>query len=290
MIHTARQLKDLVRNRSKGNSTLAQTLLRNYAMERFLERIAMSPYKDNFILKGGMLVSAIVGLDTRMTMDMDATLRNLHLSAEHAKQIVSEITSIQLDDNMRFEIKSVGEIMNEAEYSGIRIQLDAFLETMRTPLKIDISTGDVITPHEVEFSYPLMFEDRSIPIKAYNLETVLAEKIETVLSRSTGNTRLRDFYDLYILNSLHKDRIGQDTLRQALHATSEKRGSLHLLSDFKAILWEIRTNDAMEKQWQKYQQRNDYASAIQWSEVMNSVFEVSQMAIQGDQLSSYLRR
>lgn len=290
MIHTARQLKDLVRNRSKGNSTLAQTLLRNYAMERFLERIAMSPYKDNFILKGGMLVSAIVGLDTRMTMDMDATLRNLHLSAEHAKQIVSEITSLQLDDNMRFEIKSVGEIMNEAEYSGIRIQLDAFLETMRTPLKIDISTGDVITPHEVEFSYPLMFEDRSIPIKAYNLETVLAEKIETVLSRSTGNTRLRDFYDLYILNSLHKDRIGQDTLRQALHATSEKRGSLHLLSDFKAILWEIRTNDAMEKQWQKYQQRNDYASAIRWSDVMDSVFEVFQMAIQGDQLSSYLRR
>ena len=206
MIHTARQLKDLVRNRSKGNSTLAQTLLRNYAMERFLERITMSPYKDNFILKGGMLVSAMVGLDTRMTMDMDTTLRNLHLSAEHAKQIVSEITSIQLDDNVRFEIKSAGEIMNEAEYTGIRIQLDAFLETMRTPLKIDISTGDVITPHEVEFSYPLMFEDRSIPIKAYNLETVLAEKIETVLSRGTENTRLRDFYDLYILNSLHKVR------------------------------------------------------------------------------------
>lgn len=289
MIHTARQLKDLVRNRSKGNSTLSQIILRNYAMERFLERIAMSPYKDNFVLKGGMLVSAMVGLDTRMTMDMDATLRNQHLSAEHAKQIVSEISSIQLDDNMRFEIKSAGEIMNEAEYTGIRIQMDAFLETMRTPLKIDISTGDVITPHEVEFPYKLMFEDRSIPIKAYNLETMLAEKIETVLSRGTENTRLRDFYDLYILNALYKNQIGQDTLRQALHATSEKRDSLHLLSDFKTILWEIRTNDAMEKLWQGYQQKYEYASTIQWNDVMDSVFELSRIAIQGEQLSSYMR-
>lgn len=135
MIHTARQLKDLVRNRSKGNSEQAQIIMRTYAMERFLERIALSRYRDNFILKGGMLVSAMVGLDTRMTMDMDTTLRNLLLTAEHAEQIVSEIVSIQLDDNIRFEIKSVGEIMNEAEYSGIRVHLDVFLETMRTPVE-----------------------------------------------------------------------------------------------------------------------------------------------------------
>jgi len=281
MIQTARQLKDLVRNRSKGNSTRAQIILRNYAMERFLERIAVSRYKDNFILKGGMLVSAMVGLDTRMTMDMDTTLRNLHLSAEHAKQLVSEVISIQLDDNMRFEIKSVSEIMSEAEYASIRINLDAFLETMRTPLKIDISTGDVITPHEIEFSYKLMFEDRSIPIKAYNLETVLAEKIETVLSRGIENTRLRDFYDLYILNSLYREQIKQDTLKQALHATSEKRDSLHLLSDFKLIVQEIRTSAAMEKLWRGYQQKYEYTSTIQWNEVMDSAYELVQIAIQG---------
>lgn len=282
MIHTARQLKDLVRNLSKGNSTQAQIIMRTYAMERFLERIALSPYKDNFILKGGMLVSAMVGLETRMTMDMDTTIRNLPLTAEHAEQMVSNIISIPLDDNMRFEVKSVGEIMNEAEYSGIRVQLDAYLETMRTPLKVDISTGDVITPHEIEFSYKLMFEDRHIPIKAYNLETVLAEKIETVLSRGTENTRLRDFYDLYILNSLYTDSIDRITLKQALHATAEKRGSQHLMPDSNLILHEIRSSSEMERLWHSYQKKYEYAASIQWNEVMDAIEKLVHTAISTD--------
>lgn len=183
----------MIRNVAKGNSGRSQLLIRNYAMERFLERVALSKYRDNFILKGGMLVSAMVGLDNRATMDIDTTIRNLSLDVEHAEQIVEEIASMELDDNIRFSIKDVSYIMDEAEYGGVRLSLDAFLDTMKIPLKIDISTGDAITPAEITYHYKLMFEQRYISLWAYPLETILAEKIETVLTRTIFNTRLRDF-------------------------------------------------------------------------------------------------
>ena len=199
MIKTSRQLKDLIRNKAKGDSDKSGLLIRNYGMERFLERVTLSKYKDNFILKGGMLVAAMVGLDNRATMDIDTSIRNLPLDTEHAKKIVEEIAAVKIDDNIRFEIKDISNIMDEAEYGGVRLSLTAFLDTMKIPLKIDISTGDAITPAEITYRYKLMFEQRYISLWAYPLETVLAEKIETVLSRGVLNTRLRDFYDLYIL-------------------------------------------------------------------------------------------
>lgn len=164
-----------------------------------MERVTLSKYKDNFILKGGMLAAAMVGLDNRATMDIDTSIRNLPLDMEHAKKIVEEIAAVKIDDNIRFEIKDISNIMDEAEYGGVRLSLTAFLDTMKIPLKIDISTGDAITPAEITYRYKLMFEQRYISLWAYPLETVLAEKIETVLSRGVLNTRLRDFYDLYIL-------------------------------------------------------------------------------------------
>ena len=164
-----------------------------------MERVTLSKHKDNFILKGGMLVAAMVGLDNRATMDIDTSIRNLPLDMEHAKKIVEEIAAVKIDDNIRFEIKDISNIMDEAEYGGVRLSLTAFLDTMKIPLKIDISTGDAITPAEITYRYKLMFEQRYISLWAYPLETVLAEKIETVLSRGVLNTRLRDFYDLYIL-------------------------------------------------------------------------------------------
>lgn len=188
MIHTSTQLKTLVRSISKGDSIKAQIIIRNYVMERFLERLSLSPYRNNLILKGGTLVAAMVGLDNRSTMDVDATLKNLPLTEESAKKVVEEITSIQIDDGMAFEIKNVAPIMDESDYPGIRLMLDTTLENMRTPLKIDFSTGDVITPREVPYSFRLLFEDRTIFILAYNLETVLEEKIETLLARGTVNT------------------------------------------------------------------------------------------------------
>jgi predicted nucleotidyltransferase component of viral defense system len=183
MIHTSRQLKALVRNLSKGNSAKAQIIIRNYMMERFLERLSLSRYRNNLILKGGTLVAAMVGPDNRSTMDVDTTVKGVDLSAESVREIISEITAVEIDDGMTFEIKSIEPIMNEADYPGIRVMMETMLETMRTPLKIDFSTGDVITPREVVYSFKLLFEERSVSILAYNLETVLADKSEPSAER-----------------------------------------------------------------------------------------------------------
>ena len=198
MIHTSTQLKALVRNKSHGDNAKAMTLIRNFVMERFLERMSLSKYSSNLILKGGLLIASMVGLDNRSTMDIDTTIRNYNLSAEDAEKMIEDIIAVPLNDGTRFAVKSVESIMNEAEYPGIRFKLEAALDTMKTPLKIDISTDDVITPREVNYEYKLMFEERSIPLLAYNLETVLAEKMETIISRGTLNTRMRDYYDIMI--------------------------------------------------------------------------------------------
>ena len=270
MIKTAKQLKDLIRNIADGDSGKSQRLIRNYAMERFLERITISKYKDNFILKGGMLVSSIVGLNNRATMDIDTTLRNLPLDTEAARKIVEEISAIEVDDRIRFSIKNVSSIMDEAEYSGVRLSLIAFFDTMSIPLKIDISTGDVITPVEITYRYKLMFEQRYISLWAYPLETVLAEKIETVLTRSIFNTRLRDFYDLYILQNIGL-AIDTKTLSLALKATCQKRGSEQILLKYQNILNEIQFNSVMQKFWENYQNKNRYAAGIEWETVMDSI-------------------
>ena len=239
MIKTSRQLKALVRNLTKGDSLQAQIIMRNYVMERFLERISLSKYRNNFILKGGMLVSAMVGLDTRSTMDIDTTIKNMPLSVENAREMIEEIIAVPIDDGMTFSIKSVGEIMDEAEYTGVRVNLEATLETMRTPLKVDISTGDIITPREVLYTFKLMFEERTISILAYNLETVLAEKMETVIARGVANTRLRDYYDLYILQNEYTHAISMEQFKAAFLATCKKRNSIQLIAEGNKILKEI---------------------------------------------------
>jgi predicted nucleotidyltransferase component of viral defense system len=270
MIHTSTQLKALVRNVSKGDSAKAQIIIRNYVMERFLERLSLSRYRNNLVLKGGMLVAAMVGLNNRSTMDMDATLKNLPLTEESARKVTQEITSIYVDDGMTFEIKSVAPIMDESDYPGIRLMLDTALEKMHTPLKIDFSTGDVITPSEVSYSFPLLFENRTISILAYNLETVLAEKIETLLSRGTANTRMRDFYDVFVLTTTQAHNINNATLKEAFGKTSEKRGSAILLSDADLILDEIGESQALINLWKNYQKKFDYAAEVSWEAVTAS--------------------
>lgn len=271
MIHTSRQLKALVRNKSCGDNAKAMTLIRNFVMERFLERMSLSDYCGNLILKGGLLVASMVGLDNRATMDIDTTIRNYDLSAEDVVKMVEDIIAIPLDDGIRFAVKRVESIMDEAEYPGIRFKLEAALDTMKTPLKIDISTNDVITPREVNYEYKLMFEDRSIPLLAYNLETVLAEKMETVISRGTINTRMRDYYDLMILNVVKSDAINYADLAKALEATSRKRNSYELLSDAKHILDLIRSDAGLMEQWRIYQCKYDYAAAYQWEDIVKNV-------------------
>ena len=270
MIKTSRQLKDKVRNMARGDSAKAQLLIRNYGMERFLERVSLSEHRDNFILKGGMLVSAMVGLENRATMDIDTSIRNMPLDTIAAKAMVEEIIAVPVDDNIRFEINDFGTIMDDAEYSGVRISLNAFLDATRIPLKIDISTGDAITPAAVNYQYKLMFEERYITLWAYNLETVLAEKIETVLSRSVLNTRLRDFYDLYVLQDTGLE-IDKATLAAALTATARKRGSEQALALYERTLDEIRISPLMREQWERYQGKNNYAESIVWDDVISDI-------------------
>lgn len=274
MIRTSRQLKALVRNLTKGDSVQAQIIFRNYIMERFLERISLSSYRNNFILKGGMLVAAMVGLDNRSTMDIDTTIKNLPLSVSSAEKIITEIIQVPLDDGVTFSIINISEIMDEAEYGGIRLNMEVMLETMRTPLKVDISTGDVITPKEISYSFKLMFEDRTISVLAYNLETVLAEKLETVISRGSLNTRLRDYYDLYILQNKYTHVIDFNRLKEAFAATCQKRKSQTVAINGITILNEISDNQSMKELWQRYQQKFSYAEEISWDMVMKSVINL----------------
>ena len=271
MIKTARQLKDLIRNLSREKSADAQLLMRNYMMERFLERISLSEYRDKFILKGGMLVAAMVGLDARSTMDLDATVKGANVNVEDIENLISAIVSVPIDDGVKFQLKSISEIMDEAEYPGIRVSMTTTFDGVVTPLKIDISTGDAITPREVRYSFKLMLEDRSIDIWAYNLETVLAEKLETIITRTTTNTRMRDFYDIYILEQLHGNTLNRQTLYDALLATAKKRGTERHLAEAVDVLNEVESSPVMQKLWESYRRKFSYAADLEWSIIMGAV-------------------
>lgn len=278
MIKTARQLKDLIRNLSREKSADAQLLMRNYMMERFLERISLSEYRDKFILKGGMLVAAMVGLDARSTMDLDATVKGANVNVEDIENLISAIVSVPIDDGVKFQLKSISEIMDEAEYPGIRVSMTTTFDGVVTPLKIDISTGDAITPREVRYSFKLMLENRSIDIWAYNLETVLAEKLETIITRTTTNTRMRDFYDLHILSQLHGQSIVPADLRAALIATAKKRGTEKYLADAPAAFDEVEADPNMEKLWRAYQKKFSYAADLSWHTVVESIRSLYRLA------------
>lgn len=273
MIHSSKQLKDLIRNLSKEVGIEAHVLIRKYMMERFLERVSSSKYNGSFILKGGMLVAAFVGVEARATMDIDTTIKGIPVTIVDMERTITEISNIDLDDNVKFRIKKVSEIMDEAEYSGIRFSMDAVLDGAVIPLKIDISTGDVITPREIAYSYKLMFEDRTIPIMTYPIETVLAEKLETVISRSITNTRMRDFYDIHIL--LKSQNINVDILALALERTAKKRGNFSLLENAESVLKIVKSDEDMKRLWNIYQKKFKYAGEYTWDEVIHSVRELS---------------
>mgnify|MGYP000914193232 FL=1 len=273
MIHSSKQLKDLIRNLSKEVGIEAHVLIRKYMMERFLERVSSSKYNGSFILKGGMLVAAFVGVEARATMDIDTTIKGIPVTIVDMERTITEISNIDLDDNVKFRIKKVSEIMDKAEYSGIRFSMDAVLDGAVIPLKIDISTGDVITPREIAYSYKLMFEDRTIPIMTYPIETVLAEKLETVISRSITNTRMRDFYDIHIL--LKSQNINADILALALERTAKKRGNFSLLENVESVLKIVKSDEDMKRLWNIYQKKFKYAGEYTWDEVIHSVRELS---------------
>ena len=266
------QLKDLIRNMARERGINAQILLRNYMLERLLERIALSEFRNNFILKGGMLVAAVVGIDIRSTIDMDATIKSYPLTIETVQSIFSSILSVPVDDSVIIVLVNAEEIRDEADYSGVRVSLEARFGGARIPLKVDITTGDVITPKEVVYRFDLLLENRSIDILAYNIETVIAEKLETILARSIANSRMRDFYDLYILLKLRGQTINAKILANAVNATAQRRGTQELLPDGKTILQETFADKNMRQSWGRYQKKYTYAGDISWDEVQDAIF------------------
>ena len=268
---TPEQIKGRIKSVAKQNNADARTLMRIYMMERFLERLAQSEYRDNFIIKGGILVTAMIGVAHRSTMDIDTSMKNLNLSAEDALRVVNQVKDIDLDDGVSFEVKDVSNIMDEMEYPGIRVTMNANVGRLITPLKIDISTGDVITPRAIEFNYDLLLEDRSISLWSYNLETILAEKLQTVLARGILNTRMRDFYDIRMLLDTYEDKVNKAVLKDAFAATCKKRGTDHLQEQAEEIIKIIEADEQLQVLWRAYQKKYTYAAEIDYASVISGV-------------------
>ncbi len=268
---TPEQVKGRIKNVAKENKADARTLMRIYMMERFLERVVSSEYKDNFIIKGGMLVTAMVGVALRSTMDIDTSIRNQNLSAEDARKIIDEIKDINLGDGVTFEVKEVSNIMDEMEYPGIRFAMNAVMGKLVTPMKIDISTGDVITPRAIEYQYKLLLDDRSISLWSYNLETILAEKLQTVLARGLLNTRMRDFYDIRTLLLIYNQDIDNDVLKRAFDATCKKRGTENLKEEAPKIMAAVSDDVQLHVLWTSYQKKYPYAAEISYEDAMESI-------------------
>lgn len=273
-MRNAMQLKAIINNIAKEKGIRPQLALQNYMLERFLERVSLSQYCDNFIIKGGFLIASMVGLDTRATMDMDATIKEHPVSQQTVQQMIEDIIAIQVDDDINFEFKSIGDILEDDEYGGYRVALSANYEKMAVPLKLDITTGDIITPREIEYDYKLMLDDRDIRVLAYNLQTILAEKLETVISRSDQNTRTRDFYDIYILTKVQAQNIDIPLLRTALCATAEKRGTIGAIENYEEIMSVVKDSDIMENRWETYRKDFNYATDIEFNEVCDAVLEI----------------
>jgi predicted nucleotidyltransferase component of viral defense system len=260
-------LKARIRNIAKQKNIPAQVILQNYMFERLLVRLSASEYKEKFVIKGGMLVAAIVGLDNRATMDMDTTLKNLPLTPEAIRSALEDVCDIDFDDGVVFEIGTISPIREDDIYGGYRVMLSARFDTLLTPLSIDVSTGDAITPHAVQYNFSEIFDDeKSYELWAYNIESVMAEKVETILRRGVFNTRPRDFYDAYILTTTQK--FDQAVFADALKATASHRGTTERISDVISILQNIEDSSELKVMWGKYRKQFAYAADIEYSQIM----------------------
>lgn len=264
-------MKAVAKKFANKNNTSAQLVMQNFMFERLLERISVSQYKKNFILKGGFLIASMVGLDSRTTMDMDATIKGFPVNDIAIREMLENVCKIELDDGIVFEFRYITEIRKSDDYTGFRALLFAHYPPMSVPLKLDITTGDAITPNEIEYEYRLLFEDRIINVLAYNLETILAEKLKTVLSRGDQTTRTRDYYDIYALVYLKSEYLNVEKLTYALLATSKKRGSSERLKQYDSIMISVVQSEIMQKQWTEYQREFDYARDIKLSDCCRTV-------------------
>lgn len=280
MIKNAMSLKAKINNIAKSENVSPHSVMQTYMLERLLERISRSKYKDNFILKGGMLISSIVGIDSRSTMDMDTTIKGFKLDIDNLRNILDSIISIEIDDNVKFEVLSIENIREDDDYGGLRVHINAIFDNMPIDLKIDVTTGDKITYKEINYKYNLLLENRAIEIWSYNLETIIAEKYESIIKRSTLNTRARDFYDVYMLIHLDRNNISNKMLKDAIIETSKHRETFEILNNkeiVEEVINSLKNDDLMLKQWKKYQKTYEYAKDINYIDLIESVNMVKEI-------------
>ena len=278
MKRNAMSLKAIINNIAKENKVSAQSVLQTYMLERLLERISISKYKDNFILKGGMLISAMLGIDSRTTMDMDTTIKGFKLTEENIINIINEICNIKIDDGVTFEVQKIELIREDDDYGGYRITFKAnYMELMPVIMKIDVTTGDKITYKEIKYCFDLMLEDRKIQIWSYNLETVIAEKFESIIKRGILGTRIRDYYDVYMLLNTQTKNINFNTLKDAIYSTAEYRNTINIIKDWSKIIEQLDNSDIMKKQWERYKKDNFYAKEIKYEDLIESLKQVGKI-------------
>lgn len=265
---TVEQIKGAIRNISKKSGTNPNSLLQMYLFEGILEKLSKSSYKDKFIIKGGLLVSSLIGVDMRSTMDMDTTIKGIPVNEETITNIINEILEIPIDSEINYELKKLTPIRAKDIYEDFSANIICTFGKIKATLNIDITTGDVITPRETKYSYPRIFDDDSISIMSYTIETILAEKFETISSRNIFTTRARDFYDLYMLFTIYKDKLDRDILRDAILNTSEHRGSMKAVKEYQNITKMLLDNDDLEKLWKKYIKTNIYAKDIKFRDTV----------------------
>jgi len=263
--------KSFIKNKSLELEIPPQVVLQNYMFERFLTRLEKSPYQYKFIIKGGFLIAALVGVGARTTMDLDVTIHGFPLTETSIEKIIQEIISVETDDLIDFRYIASEDIRPTDDYPGIRIKLEATYESIKVSLKLDLTTGDIITPGHIDFHYPMFSENRYIHLYSYNIESVLAEKIETIISRSVLNTRPRDFYDVFVLYRMYKEKISIQVLKEALINTSNKRGSLQQILDFESHIEAIMHDTRLHNFWKKYQNQYDYAKEVIFEDTVQTL-------------------
>lgn len=261
--------KEKIKNIENEYNLTHYEVLQRFMFERILERISISKYKNNFILKGGLLLSAMFGIDNRTTKDMDTTITGIDVSKEKVMKILNEILSIDINDSVKFDLINITDIRQEDEYGGNKYHIVGKFGNLKVNLEIDISTGDKVTPRQLKFKYPLTFEDRSILINSYNMETILSEKIETVLRRGRFNSRMKDFYDIYYFLKYLKNDMDMNILKMAIKNTFDSRDSLSYFKDYKEIMNSIRYSELMIKQWKIYSNKYNYANNISFNDVLD---------------------
>ena len=260
-------LKAKIRNMAEEKKLSAQVLLQNYMFERFLERLSKSEYRDRFVVKGGILIAALVGVETRSTMDLDVSIRAYPLNTEHIKIALENICSVDVVDGIFFSLERIRQIRRDDEYGGIRASLESVYDSIITHLSVDITSGDAITPSAVRYGFKTLFDkNKEIALWAYNIETILAEKVETILRRGTFNSRLRDFYDVYIL--VRTQIFSLSVFQQALEATAERRATTEQIRDVGSILKDIESSNDLKTLWLKYQSEYHYARDITYEDTV----------------------